>query len=111
MIGEEQQDQGEDEHPEDLGRHADVVEDRQETDTERVDQRRQHQGHERHEGEHRGDPGRIRAVEEAGPVGHRAMDAIDDERDDDRHGGDRDDLRPEVEPASEPPEGSIAQAL
>ncbi len=43
VIREEEQDQREDEHAQDLGRHADVVEDRQEPDAERVDGGRQDQ--------------------------------------------------------------------
>ena len=42
VVGEEQQDEREDEHAQDLGRHADVVEDRQQPDPERVDERRDH---------------------------------------------------------------------
>src|SRR3954452_19859345 len=43
VVGEEQEDQGEDEHPEDLGADADVVDDRQEPDAEDVDQGGRHQ--------------------------------------------------------------------
>ena len=111
MIRKEQQDEREYEHPEDFGRDADVVQDAKEPNTERIDQRRQDERHQRDEGEHRRQPARVRGVKEARTVRHRPVDAIDHEGDDHGDGGDGHDLRPEVEPAGEPSERPVGQAL
>ena len=66
---------------------------------------------ERDEHEHRRQAGRIRAVQPRRVVGHRAVDAVDHEGDDDRDRGHRHDLGPEVEPAGEPAERAVRQAL
>ena len=85
-----------------------------ESHAERVDERGDDERADGDEREHRRKAGRVRRVEEDdvrdGPV-ERGMDAVDDERDDDRDGRDRQDLGPEVEPAGEPAERPMRQSL
>ena len=108
VVGEEQQHEREHEHPQDLGRDADVVEDRQQADAERIDDRR---GDERGDGDERvhvRDAERRRRIEE---LLSPAREAGDDVADDDRDRADREDLGPEVEPPGEPAEGAVGQPL
>jgi hypothetical protein len=49
VVREDQQDEGEDQHAGDLGRHADVVDERQQPDAERVDERRRDEHDDREE--------------------------------------------------------------
>ena len=108
VVGEEQQDQCEHDHAEDLGRHADVVQDRQQPDAVGVDQRRDQQRRQRDERVHVAQADRGRRIEEVLPA---AGESGDDVADDDRDRTDRHDLGPEVEPAGEPAEGPVGQAL
>ena len=108
VVREEQQDEREDEHPEDLGRHADVVERSRRSRT----------------------PNALMSVvitsvvmamnvnmslhaerRRAGQEVLLAHDPVDHEGDDAGDRGHRHDLRPEVEPAGEPAERPMREAL
>ena len=99
--------EGEDEHAKDLGRDADVVDEREQANTQDVDERRRREGQE-------ADEGLLVEERDRGWVGEDDLlreDRRQDERNrrcDRRHG---DHAGPEVDPAGEPAERPVRQSL